>query len=253
MSWRPEENERLILDGQWSAYRGQKEFKFQSAMPDIPIDPRDQLKYVCERTRGIGYAIEQAIWDAKGAEWRSVTDRDVKALGRGDLLARFQETIDLVEREAEKTQVIGWLMGHGATIKMATAAWDIWKKQTIGVVSTNPYRLTELPHYGFVHVDNGIRQSFGIGNDDPRRIRAGVIYALQQLTEHGSTAIDWSALRDVSVKHLNGIHLELIVTAIGEMFQDGTLRGFKGTQRIALGLDYQNELEIFDYVAKSAA
>ncbi len=252
MAWRPEENERLMLTGSWSVYQGKREFKFESAMPDIPVSPRDQLKYACDRTRGIGYSIEEKIWKAKESDWRDVAECDVKELSRGDLMSRFRETIDMLEREAEKSQVIAWLMGHNATIKMSMAAWELWKKQTVGVVNTDCYRLAELPNYGFVHVENGIRQSFGIEDTDPRRIKAGVVYALRQLTEHGSTAIDWTALRDQALKHLGALHLTMVVDSISEMFGDGTLRGFVGTQRIALGKDYQDELEIYSYVKQCA-
>lgn len=248
LSWRPEENERLLFEGEWTAYRGQKEFKFRSAMPDIPVDSRDQLAYVCSRTRGIGDAIELMIWETMGENWRKVTEKEVKSLGRAGILERFQETIDIVELEAEKSQIIAWLMGHNCTIKMASAAWDSWEKQSFGVVNSDPYRLCELPNYGFRNVENGIRQSFGITDNDPRRIRAGVLYSMQQCTDQGSTAIDWSVLKDKCLKNLGSLYLNQIVDEITRMFSEGALRGFEETQRISIGVDHQNELEIYEYV-----
>lgn len=249
LAWRPSENERLTLTGSWGSYKGQREFQFKEGMPDIPVNERDMLLYVCERTKGIGQAIAELIWKAKGEEWREVTEKDVKNLARGTLLADFQEIIAQVENEAEKSQGIAWLMGYGATIKMASAAWERWKKSMIAMVQSNPYRLAELPHYGFYHVELGVRQAFGITDDDPRRIKAGILYSLEQLTgENGSTAIDWPTLLDRALKNLGDRYVNQISELVKEMFASGDLRAFKETKRIALGSDYRNEEIIWDFV-----
>jgi hypothetical protein len=249
LAWRPKEFERLILSGSWTSYKGQREFQFKEALPDLPINQRDMLYYVCERTHGIGQAIAEMIWAAAGEDWRNVTEKHVKHLGRGTLLADFQQTIQEVELEAEKSQAIAFLMGKAATIKMASAAWEKWKTRTISIVQGNPYQLTELPHYGFYHVELGVRQAFGITDDDPRRIKAGILYSMEQLTgENGSTAIEWKILLDRSLKNLGDRYVDQIADLVREMFGTGDLRGFEKTHRIALGSDYRNEEIIWDFV-----
>jgi hypothetical protein len=249
MGWRPADGERLKLTGKWVPYKGEKQFKFTQAQPDVPIHPRDQLRYVCERTRGIGPATEQAIWDTLGDDWRNVQNGDVPALDKGRKLADFQEMIMTVDREAEKSQVITWLLGCGSTVNMAIAAWKEWKASTIGIVQQDCYRLSDLPHYGFIHVDREIRKHFDIADNDPRRIRAVVLYSIKQLTESGSTTIEWPMLSDLAAKHAGG-YAPLIAEMVGTMFEDGALIGFKGTRRIALSQDFKNETEIMDYVAR---
>ena len=56
--WRPKDGEQLKLEGKMGTYQGQPQFKFTGAMIDIPVVPRDQLKYVAERTAGVGPAME---------------------------------------------------------------------------------------------------------------------------------------------------------------------------------------------------
>lgn len=248
IAWRPAPGERLQLTGKQSTYQGKSEFKFSLAIPDVPVNPRDQLRYVIERTRGVGPATETVIWETLGDDWKSVKSGDVPQLDKGSKLAALQEMIATVEQEAEKSQAIAWLIGYGSTVNMAISAWEMWETSTIGVVQQDCYRLAELPHYGFVHVDQKVRIHFGIADDDPRRIRACVLYSLKQLTSSGSTAIEWPVLRNEAVKNARGFS-NLINEMVSEMFQDGALVGFIGTQRIALKQDYHNEQEIWNYVS----
>ena len=46
-----EPGELLILDGKYGVYKGSRCFDFTSAMPNVPIDPRAQLKYVADRNK----------------------------------------------------------------------------------------------------------------------------------------------------------------------------------------------------------
>lgn len=247
MGWRPADGERLKLTGRWVTYKGEKQFKFSIATPDVPVHPRDQLRYVCERTRGVGPATEQAIWDAMGDNWRNVQSGDVPALDKGNKLANFQEMVMTINREADKSQAIAWLVGHGSTVNMAIAAWEQWNVSTIGVVQQDCYRLADLPHYGFIHIDREIRKYFDITDDDPRRIRAVVLYAIKQLTESGSTAIEWPMLAECAAKHAGGFNT-LIAEMVSKMFAEGALIGFPGTRRIALAEDFNNEKGIMEYV-----
>ena len=61
MSWEPQPLETLALIGEWVVYRGERQFQFKTAKLTLPLDPRAQLHYVCQRAKGIGIAIEQAL------------------------------------------------------------------------------------------------------------------------------------------------------------------------------------------------
>jgi hypothetical protein len=246
MNWRPELGERLTLDGEWGAYKGEKNFNFKSAAPNIPEDPRAQLNYVCERAHGLGPAMAAGIWAAKGENWRNVVAGEI----RGFTDARyesFRESLSMVGAEADKSKVVSWLMSKGASMKMGLAAFDAWKREAIGVVQANPFRLADLPHYSFGDVDGAIREAFGIGLEDARRVQSAVLYKLRMLTSGGSTVIDWPTLR-VAVLDLVGSHMGVkVAEAVKGMFKDGSLKGFTGSQSIALGTDYQNEVAILEW------
>lgn len=247
MNWRPEQGERLTLDGTWGAYQGEKNFKFTSAAPNVPVNPRDQLHYAADRAAGIGPVLEELIWKARGEDWRNVEPGEVKGLTGAKHLSLI-ESVRAIDMEAEKSQAVAWLMGKGCTIKMSLAAYEQFKKETVGVVQANCFRLAELPNYSFVDVDGVIRENFGIGMNDPRRVRAAILYKLRQMTSGGNTVIRWPYLL-ASVTQLVGAALARMVSdECAKMFEDGSLVGFAGTQSVSLMDDYQAECEILRFV-----
>lgn len=248
MFWRPKEGERLKFEGSWGAYKGRKEFQFSAAMQDIPVNPRDQLRLVAERTVGIGQRMEEAIWLEWGDAW--ITDVRPHVIPRlnGSVYEALRDGIDSFVIDKEKCEAIAWMMGKGGTLALATAAWDQWEREAISVVNNDCYELANLPNFGFKSVDDSIRHAFGITDQDPRRVKAAVVYAMKQLTGQGSTIVTWQELKNHAVEVLRGMYVRLISDAVKEMFGTGVLRAFPDTQSVSLGQDYENELAIWSFV-----
>jgi len=250
MSWRPDESEPLKLEGDWTVYQGRKEFKFKSARADLPISPEAQLKYVCEMTKGVGYAIERRIYDQWGDEWTELIEPDVVKGLNGRTFERFRDTLDQFKTKREMAEAVAWLMDHNLTVTMAQAAWTKWEKEVIGVVKADCYRLTELTNFGFANVDKSIRHAFEIGDTDPRRIRAAVEYSMKQMTANGSTIVNWYPLKDHTQTVLGGVQHQLIVDCVRGMIGDGALVAFPESRDIALQRDHENAQIVFEFITK---
>jgi exodeoxyribonuclease V alpha subunit len=249
MSWRPAIGERLLLEGSWGAYKGQRVFRFIGAMVNVPEDARGKLAYLCSRASGVGPAIETAIWERWGKNWEpEIAESSIPRL-QGRVWLSFQETLDLINSEAEKGRTMAWLLGKGASMAMANAAWGEWGVATIGIVQGDPYRLAKLAHFGFQAVDKEVRKHFGIEDGDPRRIRAGIIYTLHQLTSDGSTRTSWDRLHANAGKYLGAEWREKIVEETGKLFEEDELVGFSASASIALSGDYWNERTIWEFLA----
>jgi len=246
MSWRPEEGDQLILTGEWAVFKGNREFAFKTARLDIPTQPRDQLHYVCTRTKRLGAAAEELIWSHYGDDWQNADGKTVPRLA-GRVYEEFRLQIESLNDKSQEAGVVAALMGKGATIAMATAAWTRWKLETMGVVGADCYRLAELDGYGFKDVDIKIRVAYGIADGDPRRIRAGVICALRRLTDKGDTLVMWDDLYKHAAGMLAG-HNEMIGEVTGAMFEDGTLKAFADCSGVALAADWDAECAIWDFV-----
>lgn len=246
MAWRPQDGEALTLDGEWAVYKGEKEFAFKSARLNIPTNQRDQLHYVCHRTPGMGAAMEQLIWDAVGADWMNIQPGAVQRLS-GKVYANFQLQLESLREKSVEASVVATLMGKGATANMAAAAWEAWKSETLGVVNADPYRLAELPNYSFRDVDGKIRRAYGIGDDDKRRIRAAVVYALRRLTDGGDTVVAWADLYQQATGLLAG-YADEISDCTSELFGEGVLKAFADSEGVALAADWRAESDIWEFV-----
>lgn len=225
LSWRPFDGERLTLSGNWKAYNGQLEFAFTAAVPNLPVDPRDSLHYAVERTLGMGPALEQAIWDKRGEEWAKIEAGEIKRLD-GKLFAAWTETCGKLLREKEKSEAVAWMIGRGATVAVATLAWDKWSTQTRSVVSSDPYRLDELPGYGFSYVDRSVRHAFQVGDSDTRRIRAAIRYSMTSFADDGHSAVRYQDVHDKANEILGGLWSDLVIAQSAVMFDDGVLHPF---------------------------
>ena len=250
MSWTPREGEQLKMVGEWEIYRGERQFKFKTTMPNVPEDPHAMLIYVCERVKGVGPKMAEAIWEKFGEEWDDATESSVPRL-TGAKYDAFDEARNAVTREKEKSQAIAYILSKGGTVVMANTAWDEWMKDTIPVVESDCYSLTKLPRYGFQNVDLAIRHHFGIEDLDPRRVRAAIEYAMRQALRDGSTITTWDILRDETAR-LIGAHYQIIADQTKVMLDTGILAGFPQVQMLCLSEDYKNESTIWRW-AKHAA
>ena len=246
MAWRPAESEQLILEGEWAAYKGEREFAFKTARLDVPTDARDQLHYVCARTTGMGPAMEALIWEHAGPAWQEIAEGSVPRLS-GRVFAEFRVQLETLREKSEEARVVAALMGKGATMNMACKAWEAWKAETLGVVHADCYRLAELDGYGFRDVDTKIRRAYGIADDDRRRIRAAVIYSLRRLTDPGDTVAQWEALYAQTIGLLGG-YADLISECTAELFHEGTLKAFAESAGVSLAADWKAETAIWEYV-----
>lgn len=252
MGWEPQPLETLALIGEWVVYRGERQFQFKTAKLTLPLDPRAQLHYVCHRAKGIGIAIEQAIWDARKENWRNLQRGEIRKLTDA-AYDHFIEEINSFEGYREKAEIISWLEDKGCSEGMAADAYKNWGADTAGIVNTDCYRLAELPGYSFQTVDENIRRNFGISDDDSRRLRSAISYVLRQETEDGSTAVNCWRHLTACQKLLVNIGDEFIIQCVREMKEEGSLFIFAGQNMMALKRDYRNEQMIYEFVQEAVS
>ena len=245
IAWTPEPGELLELEGDWqrSSYTGDDEFAFKAARTVIPTDSRALLEYAVSITKGLGPARESEIWSMYADDWRTVEVLELRGIAETTHW-HWQDTLRRLEEQQAKADTIAFLLGHGSTLAMATAAWQRWEGATYGIVAENVYRLAELPHYGFAFVDTRMRAAFGIGDDDPRRFDAAMLYAFGQLTARGDTAVmDDECLRNCA--NLVGMNVEEWEATMERLVGAGQVVSL-GADMFALATDYEHERGIWE-------
>ena len=248
LSWDPQDGQIVKLTGWWgrSQYNGDEEFSFIAAELDIPTDPRSMLAYAVDITTGLGPARESEIWTAYGEGWQTTSILLERLAGLTPATRdNWKFSLQRIELESAEAQARAWLMQYGCTPNMAGAAWKHWGTATVGTVEGNCYRLADLPNYGFVHVDNGIRQQFGIGDDDPRRADAAVLYVLNRDTGGGDTVVVWGDLE----REAGRLGISTCQGAVDRLCEERrvyclTQTAPDGQNLVALRDDYDNEREI---------
>ena len=99
----------------------------------------------------------------------------------------------------------------------------------VGMTKTEPYwLLDEFSRMGFKNVD-GMAQKLGIGQDDPRRLKACVRFALASYVSEGHTFAPLEELRDRCASYLD-LSPEKIEDAIETMTYEGILHKASGEE-----------------------
>lgn len=246
IQWMPPEGQRLRLDGEWkpSERYGNREFSFYHAFLDMPKNPRALLHYVCTRTKGLGLAKEEEIWDWYDDTFQDDLDLSLIQGLSMEVRREWAKTIEAVKTEKVKTETISWLLHIGCTMNMANSAWEEWEKSTMGTVQSNPYELTSIPGIGFRRVDDKIRESFGITDEDPRRYDAAVLYVMREKSG-GDTM-----LAEEKVKHeVAELGMKDVDSSIERLQEQRTLVGISDSEQYtSLANDYGNEGAIFQRI-----
>jgi len=247
VGWEVKVGDKLVLDGNHGSYQGRPQFTFTQAYPDVPVDPKHRLFYCCERTIGIGEKMRDQIWEEMGANWPDIKPDSIPKM-KQKVYEAFKLSIESLSNDVQKVNLISFLMGKGATMNMANTAWSVWENKAQGIINNDCYMLSELPKYGFGDVDKKIRHEFGIGDTDPRRVKAAIEYAMKKITSNGSTVVGWLELLRTSSDVAGGMPDELIIDCVGEMFGDKKLVAFTDTSMIARKVDHDNETLIWEFL-----
>ncbi|HEY9854139.1 MAG TPA: ATP-dependent RecD-like DNA helicase [Stenomitos sp.] len=125
------------------------------------------------------------------------------------------------EHKAIKNVMV-FLQGHGVSTTYAVKIYKTYGDDSINVVSHEPYRLAEeIWGIGFVTADK-IARALGMAEDDPGRLRAGLLYALNQAAEDGHVFLTRPELVTKTAEELK-IEPTLLPEAMARMIEDRAL------------------------------
>ena len=89
------------------------------------------------------------------------------------------------EEQKQVKEIMLFLHGHGVSTNLAVKIYKQYGDQALEVVQTDPYRLArDIYGVGFKTADRIARQ-LGLPADHPSRIEAGLVYALNEMTDDG--------------------------------------------------------------------
>jgi exodeoxyribonuclease V alpha subunit len=179
----------LSLTGNWiTDSRYGKQFKLERYKIIKPNTINGIERYLGSGLiKGIGPAFAARIVDRFGLETLDILEndpdrlREIEGLGR----TRVEHIKKAWQEQKEIHRIMVFLQGHGISATYAVKIFKTYGRKALTVVKNNPYQLTEdIWGVGF-RIADSIALSLGVPGNDPRRARAGLLFALDESAGEG--------------------------------------------------------------------
>ncbi len=185
------EGERLEIEGEYTIHPSYgMQLKAQTHRVVAPTDRVSVERYLASGAiKGVGPKMAARIVERFGDDTFRIIEEEPERLsevkGISDRIAVM--IAQQVEENRELRQAMIYLQQYGISLNLAVKIHDRYGVDTYRVLQENPYRLAEdVEGVGFKIADE-IARRVGIRTDSDFRIRAGILYVLQQAAQEGHT------------------------------------------------------------------
>ena len=202
-----------------------QQFKATTMRTTHPSSPEGIEKYLGSGfIKGIGPHFAKKLVQTFGEQVFEVIEKQPERLTevRGIGATRQERITKSWHDQRVVREIMVFLQGHGVGTARAVRIYKTYGDDAIGIVKQNPYRLAyDIKGIGFKTADE-LAGRLGVDKSSPLRARAGVGYALQQLTTEGHCAFPEEGLVKKAVELL-GIEEAIIRAAIDHEIGEGRL------------------------------
>jgi exodeoxyribonuclease V alpha subunit len=181
--------ESLELEGTWTRHRQYGlQFKVDHYRTVLPATVEGIEKYLGSGLiKGIGPVMAGRIVKKFGVDTLDVIEHEPRRLL--DVLGIGRKRITGIqtawEEQKQIREVMVFLQGHGVRASWAVKIYKAFADEALDVIRDDPYRLArEIRGIGFKTADQ-IARNLGLPPDSPRRVAAGVAYALGEKADEG--------------------------------------------------------------------
>ena len=210
----------LSLTGKWKFDpKFGRQFAAETVEETLPATVYGIEKYLGSGLiKGIGPKFAKRIVNTFGEDTLRIIEEHpnelLKISGIGPL--RVERIRKSWAEQKEIKNIMLFLQGHDVSTSHATKIFKTYGENSITVVQENPYRLADdIWGIGF-HTADAIAQKLGFDQTKPVRLRSGLLYTINKLSEEGHCY----ATRELLLKagaELLGVKEELLSTTLDEM------------------------------------
>ena len=188
-----EEGEAVRVTGEYMTHaKYGEQFKAEVCERKLPATESAILKYLAAGTiKGVGPSLAKKIVDRFGTQALHIIEDDPDRLTEISGLSRTKA--DEISQEFRRVNGVRTLMiflgGYNIAPSAAMSAWKKWGQFAESVIKKDPYMLC-IPEIGLSFtVADRIAADMKLSADDPQRIRAGIIFFLEECMKGGHTCI----------------------------------------------------------------
>ena len=212
----------MTMTGSWKidAKYG-RQFSMDSYEETLPATVYGIEKYLGSGLiKGVGPKFASRIVKEFGAETLTVIEEDpdslIKVPGIGKI--RVEKIKKSWQDQKEIKNIMLFLQSHDVSTSHATKIFKTYGNESISIVQENPYRLADdIWGIGFKTADT-IAEKMGFGHEKYERLRSGLLYTLNKLSDDGHCY----ATRDMLLK--TGVELLTVEEPLLSMSLDNMIQ-----------------------------
>ncbi len=179
----------LVLGGKWKVdAKYGRQFSMETFEETLPATVFGIEKYLGSGLiKGIGPKFAQKIVKEFGKDTLEVIETDPDRLNTvpGIGKARVERIKESWQEQKEIKNIMLFLQGHDVSTTHATKIFKAYGNDSIQIVQENPYRLADdIWGIGFRTADT-IAEKMGFGHERYVRLRSGILYTLNHLSDDG--------------------------------------------------------------------
>lgn len=218
--------ETIRIKGRWvDDKRFGRQIRTEAYETILPTSVTGIEKYLASGLiHGIGPVYARRLIDAFGVETLKVIDEmperllSVQGIGQ----KRAQKIREAWVEQKAIQSIMLFLQGHGIGTGQAVRIYKRYGDAAVAVLRENPYRLAEdISGIGFAGADK-IAASLGIAKDSPKRLEAGLQFALQRAATDGHVLLPEDQLLKEAAELL-GVDEAMLPGALVALVTDGTV------------------------------
>ena len=219
--------EHLRLWGRWTTHpKHGLQFQADTCEQTVPATLEGIRRYLGSGLiKGIGPQLAERIVKHLGKETLEVIEKHPERLTEvPDIGPKRAEMIaNAWEEQKQVKEIMLFLHGHAISTNLAVKIYKQYGARALEVVRTDPYQLaTDIRGVGFKTADR-IAQSLGLPQDHPSRIEAGLIYALNEMTDEGHVYTPLPNLLERAVELLE-VSESLVAAGVERLVKSNRLR-----------------------------
>ena len=219
------ERETLLLKGCWENHKVYgRQFSIREFMPVEPTSEEGMVRYLSSKVfKGIGEKTAQHIVNKFGKNTFKIIDISPESLSKVKGVGKKQRKSLLAAWDEQRglRDVMTFLRGVGISHAYSQRIFAKYGLNSIPLIKTNPYKLTDIEGIGFLTAD-GIARNLGFDKNSPHRAVAGLLYMLEQQSLNGHTCFTRQALLEKTSQELD-IKLEILETSTQQLLDDSLL------------------------------
>jgi len=219
--------EHLKLGGRWTKHpKHGSQFTVEKCEQTLPATIVGIQRYLGSGLiKGIGSRLAERIVDHFGDSTLEIIEiQPQRLLEVPDIGPKRTRTIASAWQEQKQVkEIMLFLHSHGVSTNLAVKIYKTYGDSALQIVQENPYQLArDIYGVGFKTADR-IAQDLGLPSDHPSRIEAGVIFALNEMSNDGHVYAPQEHLIERASELLQ-TNADLIPSALERLAEDDFIR-----------------------------